>query len=92
MLLPQAPETAYSHVAIYKLGAMSVPLFTLFGVDALAYRLGNSEAKAVITNAVGAKIAEVRSQLPALQVVFTVDGAAGDARFSRRTGAGQPKL
>lgn len=76
VLLPQAPETAYSHVAIYKLGAMAVPLFTLFGVDALAYRLSNSGAKAVITDAFGAaKIAQVRHELPELQRVFTIDGA-----------------
>src|SRR5262245_45186174 len=45
ILLPQAMETAYSHVAVYKLGAIAIPLFTLFGAEALAYRLGNAGAK-----------------------------------------------
>ncbi|MEZ4859837.1 MAG: acyl-CoA synthetase [Caldilineaceae bacterium] len=90
VLLPQAPETGYSHVAIYKLGAIAVPLFTLFGVDALAYRLRNSGAKAIITNTVGAaKLAQVRETLPELEVIFTIDGAQpGTLDFHRaREGA-----
>lgn len=76
VLLPQAPETAYSHVAIYKMGAIAIPLFTLFGVDALEYRLKNSGTKAVITNSDGAgKIVEIWDSLPTLQLVFTIDGA-----------------
>ena len=39
ILLGQSPETAISHIAIYKIGAIAIPLFTLFGVDALQYRL-----------------------------------------------------
>ena len=35
ILLPQAPETAIAHVAAYKAGLIAVPLFTLFGEDAL---------------------------------------------------------
>ena len=51
ILLPQAPEVAAAHIAIYKLGAIALPLAILFGVDALSYRLQNAGAKAVITNA-----------------------------------------
>ena len=53
MLLPQTPEAAAGHIAIYKLGAVAVPLAILFGVDALSYRLQNAGVKAVITNAQG---------------------------------------
>src|SRR5512141_1428306 len=35
ILLPQAPEVAAIHIAIYKLGAIALPLATLFGPDAL---------------------------------------------------------
>ena len=35
IFLPQAPETALAHLAAYKLGAIAVPLFALFGVEAL---------------------------------------------------------
>jgi acetyl-CoA synthetase len=75
VLLPQSPETGYAHIAIYKLAAIAVPLFTLFGAEALAYRLRNSGTKVVITNQVGAaKIAQIRDSLPDLQVVFSIDG------------------
>ena len=85
ILLPQAPETALAHIATYKLGAIAVPLFTLFGADALAFRLSDSGAKALITNAAGlAKIAELRARLPALEIVLSVDGPGegpGDGAF-----------
>jgi acetyl-CoA synthetase len=71
ILLPQCPETALSHLAIYKLGGIAIPLFTLFGPDALEYRLGNSEAKAVITDAANIeKIEQIRSKLPHLKVII----------------------
>ena len=67
ILLPQAPEVAAIHVAVYKLGAIALPLATLFGVDALSYRLQNSGAKAVITNAAGLeKLQSIRSELQRL--------------------------
>ncbi len=44
ILLPQAPETALAHIAAYKLGAVAVPLFTLFGAEALEYRVADSGA------------------------------------------------
>ena len=54
---------------IYKLGAVALPLAILFGVDALSYRLQNSGAQALITNAQGlAKLAEIRDELPELEL------------------------
>ncbi len=83
ILLPQEPETGIVHLAAYKMGAVAVPLFTLFGIDALRYRLGNSGARAVVTDATGAaRIAEIRAELPALETVFCIDGApAGTENF-----------
>ncbi|HXD52216.1 MAG TPA: AMP-binding protein, partial [Burkholderiales bacterium] len=61
ILLPQTPEVAAIHIAVYKLGAIALPLAALFGTDALAYRLQNAGAKALITNAPGiAKLNEIR--------------------------------
>src|SRR5437660_5160878 len=80
ILLPQMPEVVVSHVAVYKLGAIALPLAVLFGVDALSYRLQNSGAKAVVTNAQGAaKIAEIRENLPELRLVLSTDGPADGA-------------
>ena len=48
LILSQRPETAIAHVAIYKLGAIAVPLSAAFGTDALAVRLRGSEPRAVL--------------------------------------------
>ncbi len=74
ILLPQQPEVALVHIAAYKLGAIAVPLFTLFGFDALRYRLADSAARAIVTDAVGVeKITRIRDDLPQLETVFCVD-------------------
>jgi acetyl-CoA synthetase len=76
ILLPQAPEVAAAHIAIYKLGAIALPLAVLFGTDALTYRLQNSGAAALITNAQGAsRVAALRQNLPDLKLVLSLDGA-----------------
>ena len=51
ILLTQRPEVMVAHFAAHKLGAVSLPLFTLFGADALEYRLSDSGASAVVTDA-----------------------------------------
>ncbi|WP_439579999.1 acyl-CoA synthetase [Elioraea sp.] len=80
ILLPQRPEAAIAHLAAYRLGAIAVPLFVLFGPEALAYRLGDSGAAAVITDAEGAaKLEALRAELPALARVLSVDGPAPGA-------------
>src|ERR1043166_6044783 len=77
---PHGPEGVASHVAVYKLGAVALPIAVVFGVDALAYRLANSGAAALITNAVGAaKIAAIRGETPELKLVLSLDGAADGA-------------
>jgi len=47
---PQCPGTAIAHVACWKLGAVSVPLSTLFGPDALEYRLDDADAVAAVVH------------------------------------------
>src|SRR5215470_2877039 len=75
ILLPQSPAVAVSHIAIYKLGAVALPLAMLFGVEAIAYRLADSGARALITNAQGlAKLAGARAD--GLDLVLSLDGAA----------------
>ncbi|QDZ01521.1 AMP-binding protein [Nitratireductor mangrovi] len=85
LLLPQGFETAISHVAIYKLGAIAVPLALLFGVEALEYRLFTAGVKAVVTNAAGhAKLARVRDRLPLLEQIVVTDGETiGGLGFDR---------
>ncbi len=79
LLLPQSPETAFAHIAISKIGAVALPLAMLFGPDAIAYRLENSGAKAVITTREGmTKLGEMATRPPTLAHVFSIDGAEGD--------------
>ena len=74
ILLPQCPETLISHIASYKLGAIAMPLLTLFGSLAIEYRLDNSGARAVITDRLNLhKILEIRERLPELELILVVD-------------------
>src|SRR6201984_361613 len=72
VLLPPRPETAISHIAIYKLGAVALPLFTQFGPDALEHRLGDSGAKALITD--GENLPKIPDGLSELATILVVDG------------------
>ncbi|MFT4160660.1 AMP-binding protein [Shinella sp.] len=79
ILLPQGFETVIAHVAIYKLGAIALPLALLFGADALSFRLKNAEAKAIVTNRFGLeRLKPIRQDLPTLDIVIATE-AADDA-------------
>ena len=78
ILLPQGNAVPMAHVAVYKLGAIALPLAAVFGVDALAYRLRDAGVKALITNGAGvAKLREIRADLPQLSAVLSLDGPDG---------------
>jgi acetyl-CoA synthetase len=80
ILLPQGPAVPIAHVAVYKLGAVALPLAALFGIDALSYRLQDAGAKALITNAAGLlKVAQIRGEVPGLEVLISTDGPDGSA-------------
>src|SRR5579872_61520 len=73
ILLPQMPATAIAHIAVFKTGAVGVPLFTLFGQDAIEFRLADSAAKALITDATGlAKVLPILERLPCLMKMYVV--------------------
>ena len=77
ILLPQCPEAAYAPIAIYKLGAIAVPLFSLFGQVALEFRLTDAGVCALITDAEGVdKLQSIRHRLPQLQNVFSINSAS----------------
>ncbi|MDF1791422.1 MAG: acyl-CoA synthetase [Thalassobaculaceae bacterium] len=74
ILLPQRPETATAHIAAHKAGMVSVPLFTLFGEDALQYRLSDSVAAALVTDRESLpKVEAIRDRLPGLKLILVVD-------------------
>jgi acetyl-CoA synthetase len=74
LLLPQTQEALITHLACYRLGAVVVPLFTLFGADGLRYRLADSGAAMVVTDADNLpKVLEIRGELGELRTVWSVD-------------------
>ena len=86
ILLPQGRYVPITHMAIYKIGAIALPLAALFGADALAYRLSDSGARLVVTDATGAaKLKPLRGGAPGLEQVVSIDGdgdgAVALARF-----------
>ncbi|MGR3344250.1 MAG: AMP-binding protein, partial [Paracoccaceae bacterium] len=78
VLLAQCPEVLISHFAVMKLGAIVVPLFALFGEDALRYRLRDCGASIVVTDPENLdKLQALRGDLPQLREVY-VTGPARD--------------
>jgi hypothetical protein len=68
VFLSQSLEVPIAHLAAFRSGMVSVPLFALFGEDALEFRLSNSGAKAIVTDETGwDKLAKIRDRLPDLQ-------------------------
>ena len=79
LLMPQCFETVIAHVAIYKMGAIALPLALLFGEEALEYRLRDAGARVIITNSFGLqRLKAIKAHLPALQTVISVDGPGPD--------------
>jgi acetyl-CoA synthetase len=82
VFLSQSLELPIVHLAAWRAGLVSVPLFTLFGEDALQFRLQNSGARAVVTDEGGwEKISKIRDRLPDLKHVY-VTGRAGSGTKS----------
>jgi len=80
VLLSQSPQLPIAHIAAYKLGAVVVPLFALFGEEALRFRLGDSGAKVVVTDPEHFEVVStLRDELDGLHHVVLVDGEISGA-------------
>jgi acetyl-CoA synthetase len=91
ILLPQSAATVAAHFAAYRLGAIALPLAALFGTDALRFRLADSGASAIVTDAAGlAKLDGIRAGLPALATILCLDGPAPGAEGYREALARAP--
>ena len=76
LMLPQRPETAIAHMAVYRMGAIAVPLSFLFGPEALEYRLTHSAAKVAIVDPQSLpNLAPIRERCPGVKHVIGVAGA-----------------
>lgn len=91
LLLPQCFETVMSHIAIYKMGAIALPLALLFGEEALLYRLRDAGARVIVTNGFGLqRLKAIKARLPALQKVVSIDGAGPDVTGFQALIEGRP--
>ncbi|MCJ8520294.1 acetyl-CoA synthetase [Pseudorhizobium tarimense] len=77
LLLPQGFDTVVAHVAIYKIGAIALPLALLFGEDALEYRLKAAGASAIVTNGFGfSRLRPILPRLPNMRHVILTESVA----------------
>src|SRR5712675_146521 len=76
VFLSQSLELPIAHLAAFRSGMISIPLFALFGKDALEFRLANSGARAIITDEAGwEKLTKIRDRLPYLQDIYVTSDA-----------------
>ena len=79
VVLPQTVENPLTHLACWKLGAVSLPLSVLFGPDGLESRLDDSDAVAVVASTeVRDAVAEAATACQALEHHVEVGEDAGD--------------
>src|SRR5580658_6284798 len=77
VFLSQSLELPIVHMAAFRSGLVSIPLFALFGEDALEFRLSNSGARAIVTDEGGwEKLAKIRDRLPELANIYVIGDAA----------------
>jgi acetyl-CoA synthetase len=91
VLMPKSPELLITVLAIWRSGAVHVPLFTAFGPDAVDYRIAHSDAVLVVTDA--GNRAKITSGVTDRRVPVVVAGTprqAGDVDFSQLVDHGAP--
>ncbi|HJQ57522.1 MAG TPA: AMP-binding protein [Vineibacter sp.] len=82
VFLSQSAELVVAHIAIYGMGAVTLPLFTLFGEEAVEYRMSNAGARTVITDISQLpKVQAVRDRLPDLQHVVVLGAGKHGSDF-----------
>ncbi len=83
MVMPQRFETAVAYMAVLQMGAVAMPLSMLFGPEALAFRLQDSDARVVVAEAAALTVvATARAECPGLQTVMGVglQGASAEVQ------------
>ena len=80
ILLSQSLELVVGHLATYGLGAIAVPLFTLFGGDALTYRINDAGCKILVADGQDwERLAQIRSEWTTVQSVILTGSISGTA-------------
>ena len=74
-LSDRIPELYFGFFGALKLGALAAPLFSAFGPEPIAERVGRAEGKAMITTPkLLSKVNAIRDNLPSLEHVIIMDG------------------
>ncbi|WP_422027787.1 AMP-binding protein [Roseovarius sp.] len=90
VLRSQGAWCAAAHVAIWKIGAISIPLFKLFKQEALTSRVSDAGAAVVVTDAEGVGMLEA---LPGVAAFVPEEEALPEGRFETvETGAEEPAV
>ncbi len=92
IVLPQRFETGVAHIALYKMGAIAVPMSSLFGPDALGYRLQDCDAAAVITDEASIDVVtEAAAALTSVELIVAGESAQPPHhRFDELLASGSP--
>jgi acetyl-CoA synthetase len=91
VLLSQSAAVPIVQFAAMKCGAVALPLFTLFGADALSYRLADSGAKITVTDAESLpKLLGIAADLPDLSTIFCTSACEGAADLWAEIAAADP--
>ncbi|MDQ2184618.1 AMP-binding protein [Alcaligenaceae bacterium A4P071] len=73
VVLGQRPETVVAQMAIFSVGAVLLPLSSLFGPEALESRLRDAEARvAIVDESSSAQVIAVAERIPALQQIVGI--------------------
>ena len=73
VVVPQKPANPITHLACWKLGAVSLPLSVLFGDESLRHRLDDSGAKAVVADTgIVETVVGAAADCPALETIVEV--------------------
>lgn len=71
VVMGQRPETVASYMAIFSVGAVALPLSSLFGADGLAIRLRDADARVAIVDASTAPdLLQAQAQCPSLTQII----------------------
>ena len=73
IVMPQRFETAVAYMAVLQMGAVAMPLSMLFGPEALAFRVQDSEASVALCDEVsGPVLMALQAQCSSLKTVWQV--------------------
>jgi acetyl-CoA synthetase len=86
IVMPQRFETAVAYMAVLQMGAVAMPLSMLFGPEALAFRINDSQARvAVCDESTVQALQQARPDCPGLQSLIGVGqaGALADLDYTQ---------